>query len=246
MGGAFSRTHAIIKMNVGYWTNADTYDGYCKKKKPAVTNDKCCLQKSEMYCVNQFAQLTWILYIVFVQIYPAVCFPGGCVIESFIIFVGRQKFYKNLGWRICILNLSIPLLASLTSIKFSTVCGMTEGKKYFVLGPHLDFCLYWDKKKVKRKTVKFDFRCADYILYYLLPSFTVNSSHLSVTVSSVSSNFYFDIPQIVIIWRYNVSKIIRFRIAFLRQFSLILIKSISILRVSKMHIFRIQGAPHCQ
>jgi len=94
---------------------------------------------------------------------------------------------------------------------------MTE-EKSFVLGPHLDFCLYWDKKKVKRKSVKFDIRRADYFLCYLLPSSTVNSSLLSVMVSSVSSNFYFDIPQLVIIWWCNVSKIIRFRISIFSTF----------------------------
>jgi hypothetical protein len=94
-----------------------------------------------------------------------------------------------------------------------TECGMTEGKKSFILRLRLLFCLYWDKKKVKRKIVKFDIRRADYILYYLFPSSTVDSSHLSVTVSSASTNSYFDITQLLIIWRCNVSKIIRFRIS---------------------------------
>ena len=76
--------------------------------------------------------------------------------------------------------------------------GLTEGKKPFVLEPHLELCLYRDEKKVKKKSLKFDVRRADYILYYLFASSTVNSSRLFVTVSPVSPKFYSDIPQLVI------------------------------------------------
>jgi hypothetical protein len=152
MVGAFSRTHAIFKICVGFRTNAVTYDGYGKHKKTAFTKDKCFLQKSEMYCVNQLAQPKWILDVVFVQMYPAGCFPDGSVIESFIKFVGCQKLYRIQGFRICIFSLSRPLLASLRSIKFNTEYGMTEGKKSFILGPHLHFSSYWDKKESEKES----------------------------------------------------------------------------------------------
>jgi hypothetical protein len=59
-------------------------------KKPAFTKDKCCLQKSETYCANQIFQLKWM----FVQIYPAGCFPEGNVIESFITLLVAKSFIK--------------------------------------------------------------------------------------------------------------------------------------------------------
>jgi len=56
LNGRCFQQNACHHQNFGYGTNAVANDGYCKKKN-AFTKDKCCLQKSEMYCVNQLAQL---------------------------------------------------------------------------------------------------------------------------------------------------------------------------------------------